>query len=137
MNLPEEKVELKASTGIVHIYQGVVEEKRWKVFNTRRHPVRVLDNQGFVKVQRSDGSVFQFSGGSAMAGLKETWENLTIYNGDSIIYPDIFLIVGSHIVDLTGVQSIDQAFGVVSNELDGLAPDQPVAVVGMRGQRGL
>ena len=137
MNLPEEKVALKASTGLVHVYQGVVEEKRWKFFNTKRFPVRVLDNQGFVKVQRSDGSIFQFSGANAMAGLKETWENMTIYNGDSIIFPDLFLIVGSHILDLTGVQSVDQAFGVVSTELEGVPPDQPVAVVGVRGQRGL
>jgi len=137
MNLPEEKVSLKASTGLVHVYQGTVEEKRWKFFNSRRFPVRVLDNQGFVKVQRSDGSVFQFSGAGAIAGLKETWGNLTIYNGDSIIYPDLFLIVGRHILDLTGVQSVDQALGVVSTELEGIPPDQPVAVVGIRGQRGL
>ncbi|HXZ37560.1 MAG TPA: hydantoinase/oxoprolinase family protein [Thermodesulfobacteriota bacterium] len=137
MNLPEEKVSLKASTGLVHVYQGTLEEKRWKFFNSRRFPVRVLDNQGFVKVQRSDGSVFQFSGAGAIAGLKETWGNLTIYNGDSIIYPDLFLIVGSHILDLTGVQSVDQALGVVSTELEGIPPDQPVAVVGIRGQRGL
>jgi len=62
---------------------------------------------------------------------------MTIYNGDSIIFPDLFLIVGSHILDLTGVQSVDQAFGVVSTELEGVPPDQPVAVVGVRGQRGL
>ena len=137
MNLPEEKVALKASTGLVHVYQGAVEEKRWKLFTAKRFPVRVLDNQGFVKVQRSDGSVYQFSGASAMAGLKEAWANLTIYNGDSIILPDLFLIVGTHILDLTGVQSVDQAIGVISTELEGVPPDQPVAVVGIRGQRGL
>lgn len=137
MNVPPERVDLRASTGMVNVYQGVVEEKKWRFFASKRHPVRAVDSQGFIKVQRSDGSVYQFTRANALQGLKEAWENLTIYNGDSIIYPDMFLIVGSHIVDLTGVQSIDQAFGVVSNELDGLAPDQPVAVVGMRGQRGL
>lgn len=137
MNVPPERVDLRASTGMVNVYQGVVEEKKWRFFVSKRHPVRAVDSQGFIKVQRSDGSVYQFTRANALQGLKEAWENLTIYNGDSIIYPDMFLIVGSHIVDLTGVQGIDQAFEVVSNELDGLAPDQPVAVVGMRGQRGL
>ncbi|HSR11366.1 MAG TPA: hydantoinase/oxoprolinase family protein, partial [Thermodesulfobacteriota bacterium] len=136
MNVPPEKVELKAGTEMVYVFQGLVEEKKWRLFTSRRRPVRVVDNRGFVKVQRSDGSVFQLTKENALPGLKEAWENLTIYNGDSIIFPDVFVIVGSHVVDLTGVQSIDQAFGVVSNELEGLAPDQPVAVVGMRGQRG-
>jgi hypothetical protein len=99
--------------------------------------LRVVDSQGFIKLQRSDGSVYQFAGASAFAGLKEAWENLTIYNGDSIIYPDMFLIVGNRIVDLTGVQGMEQAFGLVTTELEGVAPDQPVAVVGTRGQRGL
>jgi len=137
MNLSPERVELRASTGLVHIYQGLVEEKRWKVFTSRRHPLRVIDNQGFVKVQRSDGSAFQLSGATALDGLKQAWENLTIYNGDSIIYLDLFLIVGSHIVDLSGVQSMEQAFGVVSTELEGVAEDQPVVVMGTRGQRGI
>lgn len=137
MNVPLERVELRAGTGLVNVYQGVVEEKRWRFFTFKRYPLRVVDSQGFVKLQRSDGSVYQFDGASAPAGLKEAWESLTIYNGDSIIYPDMFLIVGNHIVDLTGVQSMEQAFGVVATELEGVAPDQPVAVVGTRGQRGL
>jgi N-methylhydantoinase A/oxoprolinase/acetone carboxylase beta subunit len=137
MNVRLERVELRASTGLVNVYQGLVEEKRWRFFTSKRYPLRIVDSQGFVKLQRSDGSVYQFAGASALAGLKEAWENLTIYNGDSIIYPDMFLIVGNRIVDLTGVQGMEQAFGLVTTELEGVAPDQPVAVVGTRGQRGL
>jgi N-methylhydantoinase A len=137
MNVSLERVELRASTGLVNVYQGLVEEKRWRFFNSKRYPLRVVDSRGFVKLQRSNGSIYQFTGTNALAGLKEAWESLTIYNGDSIIYPDLFLIVGSHIVDLTGVQGMEQAFGLVATELEGVAPDQPVAVVGTRGQRGL
>ncbi|MHB1133588.1 MAG: hydantoinase/oxoprolinase family protein, partial [Chloroflexota bacterium] len=128
MSVPPEKVDLKASTGLVYIYQGIVEEKRLRFFTSRRYPLRVLDRQGFVKVQRSDGSVFQFTASTALANLKATWDDLTIYNGDSVIYPDLFLIVGSHIVDLTGVQSVEHATGLVVNELEGVRPDEPVAV---------
>lgn len=137
MSIPAEKVKLQATTRLVHVFQGTVEEKRWRLFTFKRYPLRVVDNQGFVKVQRSDGSAYQFAGATALEGLKQVWENLTIYNGDSIIYPDMFLIVGTHIVDLTGVQSVDQALGVVATELEGVAPDQPVVVMGTRGQRGI
>ncbi|HTU02282.1 MAG TPA: hypothetical protein VMG58_10720, partial [Candidatus Sulfotelmatobacter sp.] len=67
----------------------------------------------------------------------ESWEALTIYNGDSIIYPDLFVIVGSHILDLSGVQSVEQALGLVGTDLAGVRPDEPVVVVGTRGARGL
>ncbi len=137
MNLPLEKVDLSATTGLVNIYQGLVEERRLWLFTGRRHPVRVLDSQGFIKVQRSDGSVYQLSGGNALEGLKQAWEKLTIYNGDSIIIPNLFLIVGSHIVDFSGLPSVDHALGLASSELEGVKPDEPVVIVGSRGARGL
>jgi len=88
-------------------------------------------------VQRSDGSVFQFNGATAADGLKQTWDKLTIYNGDSIIFPDLFLIVGSHILDLSGVQSVDHALGLVGTDLAGVKPDEPIVVLGTKGARGL
>lgn len=137
MNLPVEKVELAASSTLCSVYQGLVEERKLRFFKTTRRPIRVLDRQGFVKVQRSDGTVYQYSGANAAAGLKESWEQLTIYNGDSIILPEIFVIVGSHILDLSGVQSAEHAQGLVATDLAGVAPDEPVVVVGTRGARGL
>ncbi|MFI5341266.1 MAG: hydantoinase/oxoprolinase family protein [Candidatus Methylomirabilales bacterium] len=137
MNLPPERVELTASSTLCSVYQGLVEERKLRFFKTVRRPIRVLDRQGFVKVQRSDGSVYQYAGSKAAEGLKQSWEQLTIYNGDSIIFPDLFLIVGSHIMDLSGVQSVEHALGLVGTELAGLKADEPVVVVGTRGARGL
>jgi N-methylhydantoinase A len=137
MNLPPERVERKGGTGLVNVYQGLVEERRLWLFTARRHPVRVLDSHGFIKVQRSDGTVFQLSGGNALEGLKQAWENLTIYNGDSIIFPNLFLIVGSHIVDFSGLQSIDHVLGLAASELEGIKSDEPVLIVGSRAPRGM
>jgi len=137
MNLAPEQVELCGSSTLCHVYRGEVEERRLRIFRSRRYPIRVVDHQGFVKVQRSDGTVYQLNGASALEGLRKGWEELTIYNGDSIIYPDLFLIVGSHIMDLSGVQSIDHALGLVATELEGVRPEEPIIVVGCRGARGL
>lgn len=137
MSVPPEQVTLRASTELVHVYQGEVEERKMRFFKSKRYPIRVLDRQGFVKVQRSNGSVYQLKGGEALDGLKAAWEDLTIYNGDSIIYPEMFLIVGSHIIDLSGVQNVDHALGLVTSELEGVRADEPVVVVGTRGARGL
>ncbi len=137
MNLRPEQVDLCAGSSLCSVYQGKVEERRFRIFRSRRYPIRVLDRQGFVKVQRSDGSVYQLTGANALEGLKKSWEELTIYNGDSIIYPDLFLIVGSHVMDLSGMQSVDHALGLVAPELEGISPEEPIVVVGCRGARGL
>ena len=137
MSLPAEQVEQVAASALCTVFQGTVEERKFRFFKKVRHPIRVLDRQGFVKVQRSDGSVFQFTGATAAEGLKQSWEQLTIYNGDSIIFPDLFLIVGSHVMDLSGVQSVDHALGLVGTDLAGVKPDEPIVVLGTRGARGL
>jgi len=137
MNLAPDQVELCAKSGLCHVYRGRVEKRHFRIFRSRRYPIRVLDHQGFIKVQRSDGAVYQLTGADALEGLKKSWEELTIYNGDSIIYPDLFLIVGSHIMDLSGMQSIDHALGLVATELEGVKPEEPIIVVGCRGARGL
>ena len=137
MNLEPERVELCARSALCHVYRGQVEERRLRIFRSRRYPIRVVDHQGFVKVQRSDGTVYQLTGANALEGLRKGWEELTIYNGDSIINPDLFLIVGSHIMDLSGLQSVDHALGLVATELEGVKPEEPITVVGCRGARGL
>jgi hypothetical protein len=50
-------------------------------------------------------------GSNAADGLKQSWETLTIYNGDSIIYPDLFLILGNHIIDLSGCRALTTPWG--------------------------
>ena len=137
MNLPVDSVEQVAGSTLCPVFQGTVEERKFRFFKKVRRPIRVLDRQGFIKVQRSDGSVFQFTGATAAEGLRQAWEKLTIYNGDSIIFPDLFLIMGSHIMDLSGVQSAEHALGLVGTDLAGVKPDEPIVVVGTRGARGL
>ena len=47
------------------------------------------------------------------------------------------MIVGSHIMDLSGVQSVEHALGLVGTDLAGVKADEPIVVVGTRGARGL
>ncbi len=137
MNLPAEQVRLGGSTGYVDVFTATVEEKKMWLFKERRHPIRVLDREGFIKVQRSDGMVRQTSVGEASDELKRLWEQTTNYNGDSILQPDILVIVGGHIIDLSGMQSLDQASAVAGTELMGSQPKDPVVLIGIRGNRGL
>jgi len=56
----------------------------------------------------------------ASPNVRRLWEDTTIYNGDSVITPDMFVIIGSQIIDLSGVNSIDQALAITRSEFDGL-----------------
>src|SRR3954447_3193705 len=137
MGLGLERVALAAATPRMRVYQGEVEERSWGIFKKRRSPVRAVDLDGVIRVQRSHSVVRPVVAQTALDGLRRLWEDTTIYNGDSTITPDIFVIVGGQLIDLSGVNSIDQAMAVTRSELDGLTADASIALIGIPPSRGL
>ena len=137
MGVSLERVTLAASTPRMRVFQGEVEERSWGIFKKRRSPVRAVDLDGVIRVQRSHSVVRPVSALTALDGLRRLWEDTTIYNGDSTITPDIFVIVGGQLIDLSGVNSIDQALAVTRSELDGLTENASIALIGIPPSRGL
>ncbi|MDI4231890.1 hydantoinase/oxoprolinase family protein [Bradyrhizobium sp. Arg237L] len=137
MGVGPEHVALAAATPRIRVFQGAVEERSWGIFKKRRNPVRAIDLDGVIRVQRSHSVVRRVTARTALDGLRRLWEDTTIYNGDSTITPDIFVIVGGQLIDLSGVNSIDQAMAVTRGELDGLTADASIALIGVPPSRGL
>jgi N-methylhydantoinase A len=137
MGLPADQVRLVAATDQMRVFQAEVEERKLRWFKRHRSPVRAVDREGVIRVQRSDALVVGASAGTGLDQLRRVWEQATIYNGDSVITPDVFVIAGRRVVDLSGVAALDQALAIGLSELQGLAPDAPVALISVEGARGI
>jgi len=137
MGLSPETVRLAAATDQVRVFQGQVEERKWRIFRSRRAPLRAVDREGVIRVQRSDGVVARATAQTGLAEMRRLWEEVTIYNGDSVITPDMFMIAGRRVVDLSGVSALEQALAIGRSELEGLAPEAPVALITVQGARGI
>ncbi|MCW5621157.1 MAG: hypothetical protein KIS79_08640, partial [Burkholderiales bacterium] len=130
-------VELAGETDQMRVFQGRVEMRKWRFFKTRRHPVRAVDREGVIRVQRADGKVVPTDAARGLAQLRSAWEEATIYNGDAVITPDIFVIAGRRVVDLTGIAGLDQASAVARSELEGMSGNAPVVLISVPGARGI
>jgi len=137
MGLPAGEVQLAAATDQMRVFQGTVEERKWRFFKSRRQPVRAVDREGVIRVQRSHGVVLRASAGTGLQQLRRVWEDVTIYNGDSVITPDVFVIAGRRVLDLSGVTTLDQALAISRGELEGLSAEAPIALISVPGARGL
>ena len=137
MGLSPETLRLAAATDQVRVFQGQVEERKWRIFSSRRAPLRAVDREGVIRVQRSDGVVAGATAQTGLAEMRRLWEEVTIYNGDSVITPDMFVIAGRRVVDLSGVSALEQALAIGRSELEGLAPEAPVALITVQGARGI
>jgi N-methylhydantoinase A/oxoprolinase/acetone carboxylase beta subunit len=137
MGLAPDTVRLAAATDDVRVFQAEVQERKWRFFTRRRNPVRAVDREGVIRIQRSDGVVAQASASDGLQQLRSLWESVTIYNGDSVIAPDMFVVAGRRIVDLSGITALDQAIAISRGELEGLPPEAPVVLISVQGARGL
>ena len=137
MGLSADTVRLVAATDQMRVFQGEVEERRLRWFKRRRTPVRAVDREGVIRVQRSHALVVGASAADGLDQLRRVWEQVTVYNGDSVITPDVFVITGRRVVDLSGVTALDQALAIGRSELDGLAPETRVALISVEGARGI
>ena len=137
MGLPSDIVRLAAASAEVRVFQAEVQERQWRLFTKRRTPVRAVDREGVIRIQRSDSVVTQASAANGLQQLRSLWEAETIYNGDSVIAPDMFVVAGRRIVDLCGITALDQAIAISRGELEGLPPEAPVVLISMQGARGI
>jgi hypothetical protein len=135
MGVPVETTNVAAATDRMRIIQSEITERHLKFFTKKRYPVRAVDLEGVIRVQRSDAKVLKSSAQQGLEVLKRFWEDTTIYNGDSVVVPDMFVVVGAHIVDLTGIVALNQALAIARTEFEGLAPEVSVVFISVAGMR--
>jgi N-methylhydantoinase A len=124
INVPVEEVKLVGSTDSIYVFSAEITERR-----KTRNAVRVVDKKGFIKVQRGNAVIVPTNAREVSARLSEVWDDGCVYTGDTVIYPDIFMAIGGHVIDLSGMLNKEQAETVASTELNGLNPEEPVILI--------
>ncbi|SFY20976.1 hydantoinase/oxoprolinase family protein [Streptomyces atratus] len=98
-------------------------------FRTTRHPVRVVDADGVVRLHAPDALVET----TTVAGAPETLARLvgeaTSYGDGGVRAPALRLLIGSRIADLSGVLDPQPLLALARSELGTRAADEPVIAV--------
>ena len=99
------------------------------LFHRDEQDFRVLDRRGVVKLQVNNGQLLCTSGGRFSADLDAFLQEVSSYNDAWQILPEVFVLHGSRIVDLSSVLVHDQVMQLAALELEGAAPDTPICVL--------
>ncbi|WIM10277.1 hydantoinase/oxoprolinase family protein [Enhydrobacter sp.] len=119
LGMPPEATCVTASTDRMRVIQAALAD---------RHPVRVVDLEGAVRLQRSDARVQTSTVELVVDAMERLWKAAERP-------PEIVLLTGSHLIDLAGCASFDQACAIVRTELEGSALDATVVLVAMGALR--
>lgn len=118
-------VEVLAATP-AHTVYGTARRRR---FRKPRHPVRVLDADGVVRLHAADASVAATTVGQAPELLTELIREATSYGDGGVRAPALRLLLGSRIADLSGVLDAEPLLALARSELRSRAADEPVVAV--------
>jgi N-methylhydantoinase A/oxoprolinase/acetone carboxylase beta subunit len=111
-----EPVRLAAQAGGTAIYSGA-------------HAACVVDERGVVRAIVPDAHVMSTTVATSGTSLADAYEHWTRYGDVGRALPDVRLIYGSRIADFSGVAEADQALALAREELAGLAPETPLALL--------
>ncbi|MBK1786538.1 hydantoinase/oxoprolinase family protein [Prauserella sp. ASG 168] len=118
-------VEVLAGTP-AHTVYGTTRRRR---FRKPRHPVRVLDSDGVVRLHAADAHVATTTVGEAPELLTRLITESTSYGDGGVRAPALRLLLGSRIADLSGVLDADSLLALARSELRSRAADEPVIAV--------
>jgi len=124
--LPPEALHTVGGAGSLFAYQGrVIERRFFGLLRSERHPVRVLDHEGVVRLKLSD-AVSSACPLSALPGrLNELVEELTTYGDAGALLPDVFVALSGRVLDMSGLATRDQILALLRAESEALAADEP------------
>jgi N-methylhydantoinase A/oxoprolinase/acetone carboxylase beta subunit len=114
MGVPVGATRLAAATDGMHVIQATMRDP------DERHPVRAIDLEGAIRIQRGNATVRRAHASDAPAVLQALWDGAR---------GEMFLVLGAHVIDLSGIASRDQALAVARTELEGVTRDATVVFI--------
>lgn len=108
------------------------EEKKSRLFglikdtNTK---VRVIDLEGTIRLQLNNGIVEQSKSIETKTKISSIISKLTSYGDAGALLPDIFLLVGNKIIDMSGLIQESQILSLADLELKKVPADENVVLV--------
>lgn len=127
------EVERIAAEGRWHVYQVGVEKKSFfGLLRSRRQVVRVVDDEGVIRLQKDDAKVLVFTKGELMTSFSDFVDSMTLYSDAGATLPKTYLFFGQRMSDLSGVINKEQMLSLAEMELEFIGEDQPIIAVAAR-----
>ncbi len=126
MGIKEEETRLLARNRNLYVFGGKSDG------NVR--PIRILDKNGFIKVQRSEGKAVVSKACDYQETVKQIWNSLSAFHADAILRPDYYICVNAKVMDYSGSISLENMLMIMDLEIQMLNPEDEIIIVGTKNK---
>jgi len=124
------KLKIKGKTE--SLYAIVYEEKRSHLFGIIKNDIsklRVIDKEGTIKLQINDCITAETTAADVKSKIIEMISSLTTFGDAGALVPDIFILIGGKILDMTGLMQDTQILSMTDIELKKVLPSEKVVII--------
>nr|MBA2621783.1 hydantoinase/oxoprolinase [Acidobacteriota bacterium] len=126
----ESNVVLSAETDGFYVFtQEILTKTFLGLFTNKRLAVRVVDKTGVVRLQRSNSEVHPTTVENTARELEAVINKLTDFGDAGRALPDVHLLVGARIVNLSGLAELEQVIALAKTELENSAASEKIVVI--------
>jgi len=116
--VPQSSVEFFDNTDFLFaFYVRNTVKRMFGLFKETENHLRVIDKEGTIKLQINNRLLRTTSKQTIKSVLKEIVSELTIFGDAGALVPDIFLVIGNRILDLTGLINENQIMSLIDIEI--------------------
>lgn len=134
MEIPAQSIQVVAETDMFWVLEGIKETKKlFGLLTNKTRLSRVVDRFGAIRLRFTDPVVVTTKVEKAEEVLSYVLDKVTLYD-DKVgkTLGDIYLLLGSRIVDLSGLTAEEQVLSLAITEVAGFEKDYPIVVIGAR-----
>ena len=123
-------VKLLGQTSTLYVFAHMqISTSFFGLLTKKQNRIRITDKTGVIRLQRSHAEVVATDIAEVLKDLEEVINNLTDFGDAGRSLPEIHLLVGSRIINLSGLADLGQALALAKTELEHFAPDETVLIV--------
>lgn len=131
-SLKTNKEKLKIAGRTSRLAAVTCEENKTRLFGLIKDSttkIRVIDLEGTIRLQLSNGIVEQSNSAETKTKITQIISKLTSYGDAGALLPDIFLLVGNKIIDMSGLIQESQILSLTDLELKKIPANENVVLI--------
>ncbi|MEM1486343.1 hydantoinase/oxoprolinase family protein [Oscillospiraceae bacterium PP1C4] len=133
LNTPAANLKISAENGTMFAVQyDKIEKKLFGLSKKKTTPLRLIDEEGVIRLQKNNAWAYNATAATWEKAAKHLLEELTEYNDGGTNLPNIYVILGTRIIDLGGLQNEAQVYSLGGVELSRASAEEKVIVLATR-----
>lgn len=130
LGVAADQIDHLGATGGLDVFGHTVERRQYfGLFRKREQRVQVCDHEGVIRLKLAHARVQPATVGTAREAVHRLIEEASNVKDTGQVLPNVFLLFGSRVVDLSGIAQAELIYSMVDTELAGLPRETSIVFV--------